>query len=304
MKKLIPGLILFLLSAAAGFAQDFTALWPAGKMPNSKGIKLEHIEANQRITQMAEPGFYSFLPAAEDNKGAAVLVLPSGGYHHLTYNLGGFQVAKWFNTLGIPAFVLNYRLPTSPDLEIRYKGPIQDAQRAMKIIRANAKKYNIDPDRIGVFGTSAGGHLASTLGTHSGDFSVIENDSLAEVYFSPAFMILVSPVISFGKYAHEGSLENLLGKSSSEELKEEYSNDLQVTEDTPPSFLVHAQNDPVVDPMNSILFYQALLEHQVTASLHVFPQGKHVIGIINDSAFTDEWKSLCAEWLLEMGLIN
>ncbi|MDT0649512.1 alpha/beta hydrolase [Autumnicola edwardsiae] len=303
MKNAIFGFILF-LAGSAGIAQEFTAIWPEGNMPNSKGLKLEHIEKNQRITQVAEPGFYSFFPANEENKGAVVLILPSGGYHHLTYNLGGFQVAKWFNTMGIPAFVLNYRLPTSPDLKVSYKGPIQDAQRAMKIIRANAEKYKIDPEKIGIFATSAGGHLATTLGTHSEDFSAIKNDTLNDYSFKPNFMVLISPVISFGKYAHEGSIQNFFGESPSEKLIKEYSNELHVNENTPPSFLVHAQNDKSVSAMNSILFYEAMMKSGVKGSLHFFPKGQHAIGITNESVLTDEWKDLCEKWLKEEQVIN
>lgn len=303
MKTIIFGLI-FCLFTWAGIAQEFTPIWPEGKMPNSRGMKLEHLEKSERITQVAEPRFYSFLPAKEENKGAAVLILPSGGYQHLTYNWGGFQVAKWFNTLGISAFVLNYRLPTSPDLKVRHEGPVQDAQRTMKIIRANAEKYNIDPAKIGIFASSAGGHLASTLGTHSEDFSLIENDTLSDYSFKPDFLVLVSPVISFGKYTHEGSLMNFLGDSPSEAMIKKYSNEFQVSENTPPSFLVHAQNDNAVSPMNSIMFYEAMLENDVKGSLHIFPAGSHGIGITNDSELTDTWTDLCEKWLEEIEIIE
>ena len=302
MKKSLT--FLFILAVSALSAQDFVSLWPKGKMPNSKGMELEHQEERQRVTQVAEPGFYSFLPAPEDNKGAAVLILPSGGYHHLTYNVGGFQIAKWFNTKGIAAFVLFYRLPTSPDLKVSFEGPIQDAQRAMKMLRGNAEKFNIDPRKIGVFAASAGGHLATTLGTHTKDFSVIENDTLNDYSYRPDFMVLISPVISFGKYTHKGSLKNFLRENPDEDQVRHFSNELQVNENTPPAFLVHAQNDPAVDPMNSILFYKAMLEHEVKGSLHIFPKGQHAIGITNDSDFTDMWKELCEEWLKEEQIIN
>lgn len=303
MKNVFFVLLFFLLNNIC-FSQKFNTIWPEGEMPNSKGMQLEHLEERERITQVREPGFYSFLPAPEANEGAAVLILPSGGYHHLTYNVGGFQVAKWFNTLGISAFVLNYRLPTSLDLKIRYEGPIQDAQRAMKIIRANAEKYNIDPAKIGIFASSAGGHLASTLGTHSEDFSKIEGDILNEYSFKPDFLVLVSPVISFGKYTHDGSLKNFLGHSPSPEKIKEYSNELHVNKETPATFLVHSQNDNAVNPLNSIMFYKAMLEKGVEGSLHIFPRGEHAIGITNSSDFTDMWKELCSRWLKETGVLD
>lgn len=285
-------------------SQDFVPLWPEGKMPNSKGLDLEHKEENERITQVETPGFHSFMPAKEEKSSAAVLILPGGGYHHLTYDLGGYQIAKWFNTMGISAFVLDYRLPTSPDLKIRQNGPVQDAQRAMKLLRANAEKYNIDVNKIGVFATSAGGHLASTLGTHSEDFSVIENDSISDLTFKPDFMLLISPVISFGEFTHQGSRDNFLGENPSEEMIRKYSNEFQVTAETPPTFLVHAQNDEAVPPKNSLLFYEAMLEHKVEGSLHIFPQGKHAIGILNNSELTDEWKVLAEKWLKERRIIE
>lgn len=303
MKKPILFTII-LLSFYQLKAQDFIELWPEGKMPNSIGLNIEHVEKNARITQIAIPGVRSFLPAKEEITGAAVLILPGGGYHHLTYDLGGNQIAKWFNTLGISAFVLNYRLPTSPDLEIRQNGPIQDAQRAVKLIRANAEKYNIDPYKIGIFGTSAGGHLASTIATHNEDLSKIDNDSLSDFSFKPDFMVLISPVISLAEYTHQGSRDNFIGKDPSEEVIKKYSNELQVNSETPPTFLVHAQNDEAVSPMNSILFYEAMLKNKVEGSLHIFPEGNHAVGIVNDSDLTSTWKSLVEIWLKERQIID
>lgn len=284
-------------------AQDFIPLWPEGKMPNSKGMTLDHIEERERITQVSIPKILTFFPPKEEQNGSSVLIMPSGGYQKLTYNLGGIQLAKWFNTMGVTAFVLIYRLPNSPDLISRENGPIQDAQRALKIIRFNAEKWNLDKNKIGVFGSSAGGHLASTIGTHSSDFSKI-NDVVDACSFSPNFMILVSPVISLGEYTHKGSLENFLGNNPGQEKIREYSNQFHVTVNTPPTILIHAQNDPVVNPMNSILFYEAMLKSGIKGSLHVFPKGKHNIGIYNDSQLTDQWKNICLNWLKEAGLIK
>jgi acetyl esterase/lipase len=272
-------------------------------MPNSKGLKLERIEKNERVTQISKPGIYSFFPSKEENTHSAVLILPSGGYHHMTYVLGGTQLAKWFNTLGINAFLLLYRLPTSPDLLERSVGLLQDAQRAMRFIRANSVKWNIDPKKIGVMGASSGGHLASTLGTHTVDVSAIK-DSLDQYSFMPKFMILISLVISMGKYTHQGSLYNLLGKNPSPELINQYSNELHVDENTCPAFIVHAANDIGVNPINSILFYQSFLKYNIPASLHIFPQGGHRIGIVGNPGSTDLWMELCRQWLLEKGIVN
>ena len=286
----------FLLLAINLQGQQFLPLWPEGKIPNSKGIPQEHLEDHQRIRQVSEPGLYTFFTAHEENTGRAVLICPSGGYGHLTYNLGGFQLAKWLNSIGINAFVLIYRLPHQEDLLEREQGPVQDAQRAMKIIRANAVNWNIDTGKVGIMGTSAGGHLASTLGTHPEDFSVF-GDSLDDIPFQPDFMILVSPVISMGKYAHAGSKRNLLGEDPSASKVDQYSNELHVSKRTPPAFLVHAQDDQVVPCENSILFFEAMVKNGVGGSLHIFPHGGHKIGLVNNPGTTQMWTDLCAEWL-------
>jgi acetyl esterase/lipase len=173
----------------------------------------------------------------------------------------------------------------------------------MRFIRANSVKWNIDLKKIGVMGASSGGHLASTLGTHTEDVSAIK-DSLDQYLFLPQFMILISPVISMGKYTHQGSLNNLLGENPSPELINRYSNELQVNENTCPAFIVHAANDKAVNPMNSILFYQSLSKYNIPASLHIFPQGGHGIGVVGNPGSTDLWMELCRQWLLEIGIVN
>lgn len=284
-------------------AQDIIPLWPESKMPNSKGLNLDHIEERERITQVSKPHMLAFFPPKEEQNGSSVLILPSGGYHHLTYNLGGIQLAKWFNTHGISAFVLIYRLPTSPDLLISENGPIQDTQRALKLIRFNAEKWNLYKNKVGVFGASAGGHLASTISTHNADLSNI-NDEIDKQIFTPNFMVLVSPVISLGEYTHKGSLENLFGNHASSENIHKYSNEFHVTENTPPTILFHAQNDPAVNPINSLLFYKEMIKLKVKGSLHIFPKGEHNLGIYNESSLTDEWKTICTKWLKEIEIIK
>lgn len=284
------------------FAQEFIPLWPKGKMPNSKGLAIKDSIVNERAYQIANPGMYAFFPSKDDNNGSAVVIFPGGGYSHITYNLGGFQLAKWFNVMGMSAFVVNYRLPNSPDLQQRELGPLQDAQRAIKIIRANAAKWHIQKDKIGVQGSSAGGHLAALSGTYTEDVSAIK-DSLDTVSFHPDFMILVSPVIDMGQYAHKGSRQNFLGDYPSEELVERYSPQNNVSAATPPCFIADAFNDKTVPPQNSLLFYQALLNKNVSTSFHVFPQGGHAIGTNNNPGSTVLWMPLCEMWLKEMGFL-
>jgi len=281
---------------------EFIPLYSPGKMPNSKGLNLKDSIANERIYRVGTPGMYAFFPSAQENKGAAVLICPGGGYERLAYVISGVQLAKWFNTLGVSAFVLNYRLPNSPDLIERETGPLQDAQRAIKIIRANGMKWGIKADKIGVQGSSAGGHLASLVSTQADDITQV-HDSLDNISFHPDFMILVSPVIDMGSYAHPGSRKNLLWNNPSQELISQYSTQNRVTETTPPAFIADAFNDNVVLPVNSLLFYKALLEHKVVTSFHVFPQGAHAIALRNNPGSTNQWTNLCEAWMIEMGFI-
>jgi len=247
---------------------------------------------------------YAFFPSSQENKGAAVVICPAGGYDHLAYVISGIQLAKWFNTMGMSAFVLNYRLPNSPDLVQREIGPLQDAQRAIRYIRMNASKWSIKPDKIGIMGASSGGHLAASAGTLMNDVSAI-GDSLDRTSFHPDFMILVSPVIDLSTtYAHKGSRINLLGLSATDDLAKKYSLQLQVTANTPPCFIADAINDKTVNPMNSLMFYQALLEKNIPVSFHAFPQGGHSIALRNNPGSTGLWVSLCEAWLNEMGIIT
>jgi len=295
---------ILLLFAGTANAQNYMLLWPKNKMPNSKGIAVQDSIHNQRIYRHKYPGMYAFFPSHDDNKGSAVVIFPGGGYQHLTYVLSGTQLAKWCNVMGMSAFVVNYRLPNNPDLEKRQIGPLQDAQRAMRIIRANAKQWGINPDKIGVLGTSAGGHLASTLGTHLHQDVSTLGDSLDQYSYKPDFMILISPVISMGKYAHAGSRDNLLGPNPSKALRNKYSNELQVTDETPPTFLANAFNDHTVDPHNELMFYRALLEHNISTSFHVFPQGGHGLNVRNNPGSGEYWTDLCEAWLKEMGYLQ
>jgi acetyl esterase/lipase len=302
--RIILLLVVNILIGSALMAQDFIPIWPSNNIPNSKHLKLKDSIANERIYQVMQPGMYAFFPGTQENKGAAVVICPGGGYERLAYVISGLQLAKWFNTMGVSAFVLNYRLPNSPDLKQREIGPLQDVQRAIRFIRANAAKWGIDREKVGIMGSSSGGHLAATAGTKSDDVSAIK-DSLDKQSFKPNFMILVSPVIDLStQYAHAGSVKNLLGPNPTTQLKEKYSLQLQVSTATPPCFIADAVNDKTVNPMNSLLFYQALLQNKVSASFHAFPQGGHAIALRNNPGSTELWTSLCELWLKEINIIK
>lgn len=298
MKKIFLFLIIILFNEI--IAQQKITVWQKGEMPNSKGLKLNSIEEKEgRITQIQEAELFAFLPAKEERKPMAIIVIPGGGYRHLTYDLGGYSYAKWLNTLGISAFVLNYRLPTSPDLKQKELGPLQDVQAAIKLIRKNAAQYGISPDQIGVLGTSAGGHLAAMVSNISTDYTELKGDG-STISTVPNFAILVSPVIDLGEFAHKGSRVNLLGENASQEKIAEYSMQNRVTEKTPPTILFHAQNDNAVPVINSILYYEAMIKNKVKGAMFIFPKGEHNIGISNKTELTDNWKKLCADWLSEM----
>ena len=303
MLRVILNVSILLLCSVAASAQEFIPLWPAGKVPDSKGLHLKDSIVNERAYRVGVPGMYAFFPSKDDNCGAAVVIYPGGGYSHLALNLGGFQLAKWFNTLGISAFVVEYRLPNSPDAVKSELAPLQDGQRALQIVRANAGRWKIQKNKIGAMGASAGGHLAAWVSTTEEDITTLK-DSIDENSFEPNFMILVSPVIDMGEFAHKGSRENLLGKNPSDDLIKKYSPQKNVTDKTPPCFIADAFNDKTVQPINSLLFYQALLEHKISTSFHVFPQGGHAINVNNTPGSTALWKELCEAWLKEMGFIS
>lgn len=283
-------------------AQQFVPIWPDGKKPNFNGVVIKDSIAN-RIWKVGTPGFYAFIVQPEENTGTAILICPGGGYERLAYLQSGYTLAKWYNTHGISAFVLNYRLPNQQDLINRKVAPLQDAQRAMKVIRTHAGEWNIQTDKIGVMGISAGGHLASWLGESPKDVSVIK-DALDTVNYHPDFMVLLSPVISLGKYTHKGSRNNLLGADTTQIEIEKYSNELHVNSNVPPTFIVHAYNDPAVNVRNSLMFYNALIENNVNASIHTFPQGGHGIRLYDNPGSAELWTNLLELWLKEMHFLT
>jgi acetyl esterase/lipase len=300
MKKILT--LLFVVFFFRVHAQEFIPLWPEGKKPNWNGKIITDSLYNERIWRVGNPGMYAFLVPKSENKGTTVLICPGGSYERLSYIYNGFQFAKWFNAHGINAFVLLYRLPHQQDLKERETAPLMDVQRAIRIIRGNAVKWNLKKDKIGVMGVSAGGHVASTLGTHPEDVSSIK-DSLDSVDYKPDFLVLLSPVITMGKYAHPLSKKNFLGGDTTRQMIQKYSNELQVSINTPPCFIVHAQNDSTVNVHNSVLFYSALIDKGVQASLHVFPQGGHQIGLVDNPGSADLWLELLERWLNEKGFV-
>lgn len=282
-------------------AQDYTLPLYSGKIPNS--IKTDQVEKVEKkeiiiISNVQEPNITVYLPSKRFSTGQAVVICPGGGYWVLAYDLEGTEIAKYFNTIGVAAIVLKYRLPATGNYIDPHKVPLMDAQRAMRLVRYNAKEWNIEPNKIGIMGFSAGGHLASTLGTHFDLGDKKSTDVVEQESCRPDFMILAYPVISFtSPSTHSGSREALLGKNPKPELVKYYSNELQVKDNTPPAFLVHADNDSGVPVENSLLMYAALREKKISAELHVTSEGEHGFGLGIDNDHIAGWTESLKQWL-------
>lgn len=281
-------------------AQTKIPVWP-DQIPNRVESDEQEIAQDNDILwimRIQTPEIEVYLPTKRSSTGAGVLIMPGGGYAGVAYDWEGTDVAKWFNSVGIAAFVLKYRVPLSESVENKEWVPLQDAQRAMRIIRSRAEEFNIDPTKIGAIGFSAGGHLASTLGTHYDQEIPFLNDAIEKVSARPDFLMLIYPVISMKEeLTHGGSHDNLIGKTPSQELVNMFSNELQVNAETPPTFLLHATDDGAVKVENSLVFYQALRDHQVPAEMHIFPAGGHGFGLGIGNPSLEQWPGLLNQWI-------
>jgi acetyl esterase/lipase len=241
-----------------------------------------------------KPTITSYFPPDGKANGAAVVICPGGGYGFLAVDHEGEQVAHWLNERGVAAFVLRYRIAP------RYSrpAPLQDAARALRTVRAHAGQWNIDAQRIGIWGFSAGGHLAANLSTRFDNGDSQSLDVIERVSSRPNFAILGYPVITFqGPYAHIGSRNNLLGLNAPEAMANEYSNEAHVTPQTPPTFLLHTDADSVVPAENSVLYYLALRASGVPAEMHIYEPGAHGLGLAQDNAALSTWPLLLENWL-------
>jgi len=283
-----------LLSTFACSQDKPIPLYPSG-IPNSKKTPATYIEktVDDWITDVSIPMITPYFPEKGKATGTAIIVFPGGGYGGLASGHEGRAVAQQFNKIGVTAFVVKYRLPSDSIMVDKTIGPLQDAQRAIQMVREHAAEWGIDPHKIGIIGFSAGGHLASTLLTH---YSKALIDNPKNTSLRPDFGMLIYPVISFGSQAHVGSRENLIGKNPPQALIDLYSNEKQITSDTPPTFLVHATDDDVVPVQNSIMFYNGLIEHKVKAEMHIFEAGGHGFGMENPKS-TEHWFDWAANWL-------
>lgn len=280
MRQVVP--IIFIVIAMATLTSgQAIPLWP-DRAPNAAGSEPADI-----------PTITPFPAAKENATGSAVVIFPGGGYARLSDVKEGSEVVKWLHTLGISAFVVKYRLG------MRYHQPNQllDAARAVRIVRSRAKEWNIDPNRIGILGFSAGGHLASTLGTHFDGGRPGDKDEIERVSSRPDLMVLIYPVITMGDFTHAGSKRNLLGENPTPELIKEYSNELRITRETPPTFLVHTMTDASVPVENSMMFAAALRKAGVPFEFHLYERGPHGFGLAPADPILSTWPGRCADWL-------
>lgn len=287
--RVIALTLLSVLAATGSAAEpERIPLWAAGA-PGTPATKPEN-----------EPHLLLYRAAAAPAATPAVVVCPGGGYGHLAVDHEGHQIAEYFNSLGVTAFVLIYRNNSSGH---QHPVPMLDGQRAIRTARARAAEWNIDPARIGVMGFSAGGHLASTLGTHFDRGQANATDAIDRASSRPDFLILCYPVISMTEdFMHRGSRENLLGKNADEALARSMSNEKQVTADTPPTFIFQTDADTAVPAENCVSFYLALRRAKVPAEMHIYQNGPHGVGLARDVPATSTWSDRLRDWLHVRGL--
>jgi len=300
MKKLLLCLLLTSIIAPLWGQNQILPLWE-GDPPNYREtgeVTIWDTSDIVRVRNVQKPDIAVFLPSKKNATGEAVVICPGGGYGILAYDWEGSDIARWLNSRGIAAFVLKYRLPGSKSNIEPHKSPLMDAQRAMRMVRSNAEKWNIDPSKIGVMGFSAGGHLASTLSTHYDAGNSSSSDPVERESCRPDFSVLLYPVISFTEdFQHSGSRINLLGEDADEELVRHFSNELQVTEDTPPGILIHSDDDKVVPVENSISYYMALRDHEVLSELHIYPYGGHGYSLAIGQGHLSSWPDRVIDWI-------
>lgn len=300
MKSLLLLLVFAMFIPSIQAQQATLPLWN-GTPPLQQAMDLKEEvvpEGIVRIGNVQIPTIEVYLPAKQIATGQAVVIFPGGGYSILAYDWEGTDFAKWLNSQGIAGIVVKYRLPKSASLTDPKEVPLMDAQRAIRMVRQNASSWNIDPAKVGIMGFSAGGHLASTLSTQYSHVVDRPMDSIDQLSARPDFSILVYPVITFVNPAiHSGSMKALLGENQTEELKKRFSAELNVTPETPPTFLVHAGDDAGVPVENSLLYYAALREKGVPASLHVYPKGGHGFAFGLGKGPVENWRGVLLDWL-------
>ena len=272
-----------------GKPRERILLWPNGA-PGAKGT-----------AERDKPSITVYAAPVAQRNGCAVVVCPGGGYGHLAVGHEGRDIGNWFNTFGVTAFVLRYRIAP----HYRHPAPLQDAQRAIRYVRHHAKKWGVDPTHIGIMGFSAGGHLVTTAATHFDQGKADSADPVDRVSCRPDFLIAVYPVVSLTtKYTHRGSKRNLLGKSPDPKLVRSLSNELQVTKETPPTFLFHTGTDKAVPAENSVLFYLACRKAGVPVEMHIYERGRHGVGLAKKDPVLKSWPDRLKDWMKLRGYLT
>jgi acetyl esterase/lipase len=289
--------LIFSVFVSIGFSQEKIKLY-SSDIPNSVEAENKEYVKGSVAFAVSQPELSIFLPENKKKGKTAVIICPGGSYTGLWMVKQGYEVAEKFRQVGVAAFVLKYRIPDNRTCIDKSIAPLQDAQRAILLVRENADKWGINPQKIGMMGFSAGGHLASTAGTH---FNKVLIPDAKSISVRPDFMILVYPVISMEPgLTHAESRDNLLGASPSKDKIDLFSNEKQVTAQTPPTFLLHASDDALVPVENTLRFYEALKAKGVSADMHIFSVGNH--GFLIDPALS-VWFDYCAGWMREKKLI-
>lgn len=311
------GFVLMVLIASMAFMTDAVAaenietelipLWE-GTAPGSEEVDVQETvddrgsedRHDRWVTQVTEPTLTLYFPREEKRSGAAVVVCPGGGYMGLALDKEGHDMARWFAERGVVAAVLKYRhAPHSHPI------PLSDAQRAVRIMRSHAEQWKFDPNKLGILGYSAGGHLASTASTRYDEGNATAEDPIEQESSRVNFSVLIYPVISMDKsITHGGSRASLLGKEPAEELVHQLSNETQVSVETPPTFLVHAGDDEAVPVENSMRYYKALRAHNIPAELHIYEEGGHGFGFHRNNRPVDAWPALLEGWLKQRGFVK
>lgn len=300
IKILLP---LIMLSSTLYAQTETLKVWP-DKIPGAKANK-DYKEITRmdngkpRISKVIDPELMVYLPSKEKANGTAVVICPGGGYGVLAIDHEGWDIAKWFNEMGIAGIVLKYRLPSDEIMEDKSVGPLQDVQEAIRIVRRKATAWNIDPNKIGVMGFSAGGHLAGTASTMYSKKVYEPSDAISA---RPDFSILIYGVLSMqNDITHKGSQKNLLGENVAKNTIDAFSNELNINKETPPAFLVHSGDDGAVPVENSIRYYQALQKNSVSTEMHVYEKGGHGYGLAIGKGTESQWPAACEAWLKTHG---
>jgi acetyl esterase/lipase len=298
MKQLMLAIALTTFIAYSQAAPTVIPLWAEG-VPGAKAIGAERV-SDGKVANVSEPTLTVYGPAVDKPNGTAVIICPGGGYVRLSTEREGVQYANWLSTLGVTSFVLKNRMA-----EFGHPAPLQDVLRAVRIVRARAAEFGVNPARIGVMGSSAGGHLAASAGTLFNHPLGRTGTALDATSARPDFLMLLYPVITMEAPAtHAGSRKALLGSSPSAEAVKLMSVENQVTADTPPTLLIHTQADKTVPVENSILFYQALTRANVPAEMYLFEHGSHGMGMRDNLGTASEWPRRAEEWLKDRKLLT